>query len=92
MAVEYGKCIFRVIGCLSPGYLELEYVGRGEGPVVIRQEDVGMEIRRWDEVWIREIPIEAIPPDCRMPNCLLEITARGRTEVISVLPVSSLPR
>ena len=86
MAIEYGKCVFRIVGCLSPGYFEVEYVRAGEGPVVVRPEDAAAEVRRWDEVWIRELPIALVPPECRLPNTLIEVTARARREVVSVSP------
>lgn len=85
MPVEYGKGIFRVVGCLTPGFLKLEYVGDGKGPRVTKREDGGITIRCVDEVWVHEVPVEIVPLESRMPNCLVEVSVRNRTEILSVI-------
>lgn len=89
MPVEYGKGIFRVVGCLKAGFLELEYVGDGKGPLTTKREDGGITIRCADDVWIHEVPVEVVPFESRMPNCLVEVSVRNRTEILSVIPADA---
>ena len=87
MTTEYGTGIFRVIGCLRPGFLEVKYVGDGKGPVATRRDDGGVIIRNVDEVWISEVPMDLVPRDSRFPNCLIEVSVRNRSEILDVVSV-----
>ncbi len=87
MDTHVAKGIFRVIGCVSPGYLKLKYVRHVDDadlrPRAKLKEGVRVISIR-DDLWVDEVPIELVPPESRMPNSLIELTVRNRTEIIAV--------
>jgi hypothetical protein len=88
MVDHIGKAVFRVVGCLSPGYLKLAYVRDPDGLLVTKKEDGSMIIHIKDDVWIDEVPLELVPQQSRIPNSLITVSVRNRTQVVSVEPAN----
>lgn len=78
------KGVFRVVGHLTEGWLTVEYVRHSdELPEVTPPPGVRV-IQIRDDLWIDRVPISLVAIEDRMPNTLLRVTVRDRTEVIHV--------
>jgi hypothetical protein len=93
MSADIAKGIFRVFGCVTPGYLKVEYVRHSENPKVEKSAfPAGSRIIHIrDDLWVSEVPIELVPPESRMPNSLIELTVRGATQIITVTSYKEEP-
>lgn len=75
--------VFQVVGHLVEGWLTVEYVRHCE--ILAATQPLGdrvVYIR--DDLWIDRVPVSLVAIEDRMPNTLLRITVRDRTEVIFV--------
>jgi hypothetical protein len=76
--------IFRVVGQLSEGTLTVEYVEHCDLPPLPAPLPGGKIFRILDDLWIDNVPLELVDFNDRLPNTLLRITVRDRTEVVKV--------
>lgn len=76
--------IFRVVGQLTEGTLTVEYVEYCDLPPEPTPPPGGKVIRILDDLWINKVPLELVDMNDRLPNTLLRVTVRERTEVIKV--------
>ena len=76
--------VFRVVGHLTENWLNVEYVRHRIELPTITPPPEGRLISIKDDLWIDRVPIEMVAIEDRMPNTLLRVTVRDRTEVIHV--------
>jgi hypothetical protein len=76
--------IFRVVGHLVEGWLDVEYVKHCDECPEVTPPPGGKVITIRDDLWVGQIPIELVDIDDRLPNTLLKVTVRNRTDVIHV--------
>jgi len=92
MSAHIAKGIFRVFGCVSPGYLKLTYVrhvDEDEKCIYPQPKEIVRVITIRDDLWVDEVPIDLVPPESRMPNSLVELTVRNAREIIAVSSVKN---
>jgi hypothetical protein len=76
--------IFRVVGLLVEGTLSVEYVRHCDLPRESAPPLGGKTVRLLDDLWIDKVPLELVDINDRLPNTLLMVTVRDRTEVVKV--------
>jgi hypothetical protein len=76
--------VFRVLGHLAEGWLTVEYVRHCEELPAMTPPPGGRVITIRDDLWIDRVPVAMVAIKDRIPNTLLRVTVRDRTEVINV--------
>jgi len=76
--------VYRVVGHLIDGWLTVEFVRRCDESPEVTPPPGGKVIALWDDLWIDRVPITMVAIEDRIPNTLLRVTVRERTEVIHV--------
>ena len=81
---HFAQGVFRVVGQLAEGWLTVEYVRHCDESPAVTPPPGGRVISIRDDLWIDRVPVEMVAIEDRMPNTLLRVTVRERTEVIHV--------
>jgi hypothetical protein len=76
--------VFRVVGHLTEGWLTVEYVLHCDELPTVTPPPGGRVISIRDNLWIDRVPVEMVAIEDRLPNTLLRVTVRERSEVICV--------
>jgi hypothetical protein len=76
--------VFRVVGHLVEGWLTVEYVRHCDELSAVTPPPGGRVISIRDDLWIDRVPVALVAIEDRIPNTLLRVTVRERTEVIHV--------
>jgi hypothetical protein len=76
--------VFRVVGHLVEGWLTVEYVRYCDASPAVTPPPGGRVISIRDDLWIDRVPVAMVSIEDRIPNTLLRVTVRDRTEVIHV--------
>jgi hypothetical protein len=76
--------IYRVVGHLVEGWLTVELVGSCVEYPEVTPPPGGRVVSIRDDLWIDRVPVSLVQIDDRLPNTLLRVTVRDRTEVIYV--------
>ena len=70
--------------CGVPFFAPIEYVRHCDLPLEPAPSPGGKTIRILDDLWIDKVPLELVEMNDRLPNTLLRVTVRDRTEVVKV--------
>ena len=73
-----------MVGHLTDGWLTVEYVRHCDELPKVTPPPGGRVISIRDDLWIDRVPVDLVAIEDRMPNTLLRVTVRERTEVIHV--------
>jgi hypothetical protein len=76
--------LFRVVGHLAEDWLTVEYVRHCDELPAATPPPGGRVISIRDDLWIDRVPVALVAIEDRIPNTLLRVTVRERTEVIHV--------
>ena len=76
--------VFRVVGHLTEGWLSVEYVKHCDELPKSTPPRGGRIISIRDDLCVDMIPVALVDLDDRLPNTLLKVTVKDRTEVLHV--------
>jgi hypothetical protein len=84
MSQHIAEGIFRVVGHLVEGWLEVQYIRHCDELPTAIPPPRGRVIDIRDDLWVTQIPISLVEVHDRLPNTLLKVAVRNRTEAIHV--------
>ena len=76
--------VFRVVGHHIEGWLAVEYMRHCDEQPELAESRPDKVVSIRDDLWIDSVPIGMVAIEDRLPNTLLRVTVRDRTEVVHV--------